>query len=74
MSSFLTAEISPYQQSQQFNFLQNNQLESNVTTITNHSINDHNFTAIENGTNFDYEQHLSNVKVGVSFGRDLSIS
>ena len=61
--SFLTAELSAIHQPQsQLNPLQNTS-QQNVTTIANHSITDHNFTAIENGTSFDYQQNLTNGKV-----------
>ena len=58
--SFLTAELPAIHQQQ--TQLQNSS-QQNVTTIANHSINDHNFTAIENGTSFDYQQNLTNGKV-----------
>ena len=61
--SFLTAELSAIHQPQsQLNHLQNSS-QQNVTTVANHSITDHNFTAIENGTSFDYQQNLTNGKV-----------
>ena len=61
--SFLTAELSAINQPQsQLNNLQNSS-QQNVTTIANHSINDHNFTAIENGISFDFQQNLTNGKV-----------
>ena len=61
--SFLTAELSAIHQTQsQLNHLQNSS-QQNVTTVANHSITDHNFTAIENGTSFDYQQNLTNGKV-----------
>ena len=63
--SFLTADISAIQQQQsQLNSLQSAS-QQNVTTIANHSINDHTFTAIENGTNFEYQPNLSNGKVSI---------
>ena len=63
--SFLTAELSTIHQPQsQLNPLQNSS-QQNVTTIANHSINDHNFTAIENGTSFDYQTNLANGKVKI---------
>ena len=63
--SFSIADISAIQQQHQSQL--NSSLQSsspqNVTTISNNSINDHNFTSIENGTSFEYQQILSNAKV-----------
>ena len=58
--SYLTGDISAIQP--QINPILNS---NNVTTISNHSINDHTFTAIENGINFEYQEPLTNTKVSL---------
>ena len=58
--SYLTGDISAIQP--QITPILNS---NNVTTISNHSINDHTFTAIENGINFEYQEPLTNTKVSL---------
>ena len=58
--SYLTGDISAIQP--QINPILNS---NNVTTISNHSINDHTLTAIENGINFEYQEALTNTKVSL---------
>ena len=66
--SYLTGDISAIQP--QINPILNS---NNVTTISNHSINDHTFTAIENGINFEYQEALANTKVSLKAKVDFKI-
>ena len=64
--SYLTGDISAIQP--QINPILNS---NNVTTISNHSINDHTLTAIENGINFEYQEALTNTKVSLRVKVDI---